>query len=390
MTFTFDQPIERRNTGCMKWGTYGEDVLPMWVADMDFRSPEPVVQALLRRVEHGVFGYAHPTVELAAVICDRMQRLYNWAVSPDQIVFLPGVVSAINVACRAFGESGDGVLVQTPVYPPFLSAPANHSLALQTAPLIPVVQDHAIRYEIDYEAFEVVIAPRTRLFILCHPHNPTGCEYSPEQLTRLAETCMRHGVIIVSDEIHCELLLGGTRHTPMASLEPEFANHCITLMAPSKTFNIPGLNCCFAIVPNPEHRRRLTQAGAGIVPTMNALGLTAALAAYRDGGAWLAALLDYLTANRDLLVDYIGKLLPTVRTTIPQATYLAWLDCRDAGLPGNPFEFFLHKAKVALSDGAAFGPGGQGFVRLNFGCPRSQLVEALERMNVALIDNGSL
>jgi cysteine-S-conjugate beta-lyase len=384
MSINFDQVIERRNTGCAKWQTYGEDVLPMWVADMDFRSPEPVIQALRERVEHGVFGYAAPMPELTEVICARLQRMYGWTVTPEQIVYLPGVVSAINVACRAFGQSGEGVLVQTPVYPPFLSAPGNHGLELQAVELTRVEEAHTLRYEIDYGAFESAIAPRTRLFILCQPHNPTGQEYSPEQLTRLADICLRHDVLIVSDEIHGELMLGGTRHTPTASLAPEIAAHTITLMAPSKTFNLPGLGCSFAVVPNAEWRQRMAKASEGLVPLMNALGLIAALAAYHDGDEWRAALLEYLTANRDFLVNYVADKLPRIRTTVPQATYLAWLDCRDAGISGSPYEFFLHQAKVALGDGKAFGPGGEGFVRLNFGCPRSQLVEALERMRTAL------
>ena len=384
MTFDFDRPIDRRNTGSMKWQTYVEDVLPMWVADMDFKSPGPVIEALRQRAEHGVFGYALATTELTNVICDRMRRLYRWDVTPEQVIFLPGVVSSLNLACRAFVKPGEGILVQTPVYPPFLTAPANHSLVLQTAQLAAVVEAQVIRYEIDLEAFERAITPLTRLFILCHPHNPIGADFNPDQLRRLAEICLRHSVILVSDEIHCELLLGDTRHTPTATLNPEIADRCITLMAPSKTFNIPGLGLSFAIVTNPDLRTSLTKAGEGILPLMNVFGLTAALSAYRYGDEWLAALLQYLTANRDFLVNYLKENFHRVRTTVPQATYLAWLDCREAGIEGNPQQFFLENAKVALSDGVAFGPGGEGFVRLNFGCPRSQLFEALDRMRAAL------
>ncbi len=380
----WDQLIDRRNTGSMKWGNYEQDVIPMWVADMDFRSPEPVIQALHERVEHGVFGYTAPPAELAAVICERLARLYRWNVTPEQIVYFPGVVSTLNVICRAFGQPGDGVLVQVPVYPPFLSAPLNHGLILQTAELTPRVREHTLCYETDYDAFEAAITPQTRLFILCHPHNPIGRELEPAQLAQLAEICLRHNVLFVSDEIHGDLMLGGKQHIPPASLAPEIAERCITLMAPSKTFNLPGLGCSFAVVPQPEWRQRLARASEGIIPLINALGFTAALAAYREGGDWLAALLEYLTANRDFMVNYISDHLPSLRTTVPEATYLAWLDCRDAGLPSSPYEFFLQKARVALSDGAAFGPGGQGFVRLNFGCPRAQLAEALERMARAM------
>ena len=380
----WNQAIDRRNTGGIKWEHYEDGVIPMWVADMDFRSPEPVIRALHERVEHGVFGYTVAPKELTTVICERLARLYHWNVLPEQIVYFPGVVSALNVVCRAFGQPGDGVLVQAPVYPPFLSAPGNHGLALQTAELTLCLQDHTLHYETDYDAFEAAITPQTRLFILCHPHNPIGRELEPAQLARLAEICLRHDVLMVSDEIHCDLMLGRTQHTPLAALSPEIAGHCITLMAPSKTFNLPGLGCSFAIVPQAEMRQRLTKASEGILPLINALGFTAALAAYREGGPWLAELLEYLTANRDFMVDYIAGHLPTLRTTVPEATYLAWFDCREAGIPGNPYEFFLKQARVALNDGVAFGPGGQGFVRLNFACPRAQLVEALERMKQAL------
>jgi cysteine-S-conjugate beta-lyase len=381
--FNFDQLIERRGSGSIKWQYYDPDVLPMWVADMDFASPEPVLQALHARVDHGLFGYELPSTDLTEVICARLARLYGWAVSPEQIVYLPSLVTGINVACRAVGRPGEAVLVQTPVYPPFLTSPASHGLKLQTAELTPVVEGLSLRYEIDYAAFEAAITPETRLFMLCHPHNPTGSEYTPAQLTRLAEICLRHNVVMCSDEIHGELLLGDTRHTPLGALSPEVAAASITLMAPSKTFNVPGLSCSFAVVPQPELRERVNHACAGIVPHVNVMGLTAALAAYREGDEWLAALCRYLTANRDVMVNFVQRRMPELRMTVPQATYLAWLDCRTA-VPGSPYKFFLNQARVALGDGADFGPGGEGFVRLNFGCPRSRLMSALEKMEAAL------
>jgi cysteine-S-conjugate beta-lyase len=381
--FNFDQVIERRGSGSLKWQAYDSEVLPLWVADMDFASPEPVLQALHARIDHGLFGYEMPSADLTEVICARLARLYNWTVLPEQIVYLPSLVTGINVACRAAGRPGDAVLVQTPVYPPFLTAPGNHGLRLQTAELTPVVEGRTLRYEIDYAAFEAAITPETRLFLLCHPHNPTGFDYTPAQLSRLAEICLRHNLIMCSDEIHGDLLLGDTRHTPLGALSPEVAAASITLMAPSKTFNVPGLCCSFAVVPQRELRDRVNQASAGIVPWVNALGLTAALAAYREGDTWLVALRRYLTANRDLLVHFVQTRLPQLRTTVPEATYLAWLDCREA-VPGSPYEFFLNQARVALSDGDHFGSGGKGFVRLNFGCPRSRLLLALEKMEAAL------
>ena len=385
MLYDFDHAPDRRGADSLKWQRYG-DALPLWVADMDFVSPEPVLAALRERVAHGVFGYGAPPDELTATICARMAALYRWTVTPEQIVYLPGLVCGLNVACRAVGEPGDKVLVQTPVYPPFLAAPGNQDRQLLTAELTAETRDGRLYYTFDDAAFEAAIGPRTRLFILCHPHNPVGRMFGVEELHRLAAICERHNLVICSDEIHCDLLLDGRRHTPLATLAPEIAQRCITLMAPSKTFNIAGLGASFAIIQNPELRRRFKHAMRGIVPDANILGLNAALAAYRQGDGWLRELLIYLAANRDYLVDNIKRHLPGVRTTVPEATYLAWLDCRDAGLPGNPHEFFLNHAGVALNNGADFGPGGAGFVRLNFGCPRARLAEGLERMSAALAE----
>lgn len=383
MRHNFDIPPVRRDTDSLKWQRYG-DALPLWVADMDFVSPEPVLAALQERVAHGVFGYGAPPDALTETICARMAEHYRWTVTPEQIVYLPGLVSGLNVVCRAIGEPGDEVLVQTPVYPPFLSAPTNQDRRLLAAELTAEIRDGRLYYTIDDDAFAAAIGPRTRLFILCHPHNPVGRAFDATERTRLAAICERYDLAICSDEIHCDLLLDGRQHVPFATLSPEIARRCITLMAPSKTFNIAGLGASFAIIQNPELRRQFKHAMRGIVPDANILSLTAALAAYRHGGGWLRELLVYLAANRDFAADYIAHHLPGVRATTSEATYLTWLDCREAGIPGNPHEFFLKNANVALNDGAAFGPGGEGFVRLNFGCSRTTLAEGLERMRVAL------
>ena len=384
MPVNFDEVVDRRNTGSYKWSKYGPDVLPMFVADMDFRSPQPVVQALLKRVEHGVFGYEWPSDDLGKLICQRMEREYHWRVTPEQIMFLPGLVAGLNLICRAVGKQGDTAVMLTPVYPPFLSAPVNQFMTASTAQLREVRKGQTISYEIDYDAFEAAIQPNTSLFIHCHPHNPTGHEYTVAEMQRLAEICLRHKVVICSDESQCDLLMDGTRHVPMASLSPEIAAQCITLMAPSKTYNVPGLGCSFAIIQNPELLAAVTRAGSGFMPHVNALGLAAAAAAYSEGDEWLAELRTYLTGNRDTMVDYITENMPGISTTVPEATYLAWLDCSKAELPGNPYEFFLEKAHVALNDGPTFGPGGENFVRFNYGCPRAQMMEALERMKTAL------
>ncbi|HRF44319.1 MAG TPA: PatB family C-S lyase [Candidatus Competibacteraceae bacterium] len=384
MSHDFDQSPCREGTDSLKWQRYG-DALPLWVADMDFPAPEPVLAALHERVAHGVFGYGAPPIALTETLCARMANLYQWAVKPEEIVYLPGLVCGLNVACRAVGESGDEVLVQTPVYPPFLAAPGNQGRQLVTAELTAESRDGRLYYTIDPAAFAATISPRTRLFMLCHPHNPVGRAFDRAELSRLADLCERYDLTICSDEIHCDLLLDGRQHVPLATLGPEIARRCITLMAPSKTFNIPGLGASFAIIQNPELQQRFKQALRGIVPDVNILGMTATLAAYQHGSGWLRELLLYLAANRDYLVDIVVRSLPGVRVTVPEATYLAWLDCREVDLPGNPHNFFLKEAGVALNDGATFGPGGEGFVRLNFGCPRARLTEGLEQMRVALL-----
>jgi cystathionine beta-lyase len=357
----------------------------MWVADMDFPSPEPVVRALRERAEHGMFGYASPPAELVPLICRRMAELYSWEVTPEQVMFLPGLVSAINVLCRATGEPGDHVVTLTPAYMPFLSAPGNQGRVCDTFEM--TYEDHqdgTISYHLDLEGFAASLHPQTRLILLSQPHNPIGVEYDRETLARLAEICTERGIVICSDEIHCDLMLGDTRHTPTAALSPEIAANTVTLMAPSKTFNLPGLGCGIAIVPNEDLRKKILKAEAGIVPHVNAFGYVGAYAAYSEGGPWLEALRAYLTENRTTVVDYLAEYMPELRTTVPNATYLAWIDCRDAGIEGSPAKFFLENAKVALSDGSTFGANGAGFVRLNFACPRPMLLEGLGRMRNAL------
>ncbi len=385
MIYNFDKLTNRHDSDSVKWHYYGKDVLPMWVADMDFVSPRPVLDALHRRINHGVFGYGSDPTELTKLLCKRMSTLYNWDVKPKEIVYLPGLVCGLNAVCRAIGERDSGVLVQTPVYFPFLSAPGNQGRSLDVAQLTQVNQEDTVRHEIDFDAFEAAITPDTRLFILCNPHNPVGRSFTPEELRKMAEICERRDIIICADEIHSDLLFDNTQHTPIATLAPEIANRCITLFAPSKTFNIPGLGCSMAIVQNPKLRKQLARATNGIVPHVNLMGFTGALAAYKEGDEWLTQLLSYLEKNRNFVVEYVTHHLPGVRTTIPEATYLAWLDCSEAGIEGNPHEFFLKEAKVALNDGSLFGAGGENFVRLNFGCSRSTLEQALAQMKDALL-----
>ena len=383
-----DQMIDRRAANSIKWTLYDEDVLPLWVADMDFPTPAPVIEAMRQKLDTGVLGYEMAPPALRETVCERMERLYGWHLTPDDVVVIPGVVPGFNLAAHALCQPGDGLLMQTPVYPPIYSAPQWQKLERVEAPLTLVTHGHTLHYEVDTDAFEAAITPRTRLFLLCQPHNPIGQDFTAEQLAPLAEACLRHDVVICSDEIHSELLMGQARHTPIAVLSPEVAQRTITLVAPSKTFNLAGLGCAFAIIQNPELRQTYEQAGMGLMPHVKGLSMAGALAAMSTAtDEWLAHVRAYLTANRDAYVDYVVQHLPGIRTTVPEATYLAWLDCRDAGIQGSPYEFFLKEARVALNDGVPFGPGGEGFVRLNFACPRATLMEALERMRAALERN---
>jgi len=392
MKYNFDNIIERRTTNSIKWNKYPEDVLPMWVADMDFASPQPVLDAIQEKLPQGALGYEKPSQALLESVAARMDRLYGWKIEPDMVVATPGVVSGFNAAAKAVCGSGEGILMQPPVYFPFLSVHENLGLTRQVAPLVRVADGNLIQYRIDFDAFEAAIGSedaRTGMFLLCNPHNPTGNVFLKEDLSRLVEIYLRHDVVICSDEIHSELLLGGAQHTPIAMLSPEVAEQSITHIAPSKTFNTAGLFCGFAIIPNLEMRQRYQKAAEQMTFHVTSLGMVAAQVAFSGAcDDWLKELRAYLTSNRDFMTGYVQENMPGISLTVPDATFLTWLDCNsliEAGkITGSPFEFFLNEAKVALSDGAPFGPGGDGFVRLNFACPRSVLAEALERMRASL------
>jgi cystathionine beta-lyase len=381
MEYDFDQILDRRASESVKWGAYDEDVLPLWVADMDFISPQPVIQALQERVAQGVFGYPKEILQLRRIVVDWIAARYHWTVQPEDLVFIPGVVTGFNVASHALAVPGGNVLVQTPIYPPMLHTAQYAGMNLKTMELT-----HAPDgvYGIDQDAFETALDEQTRMFLLCNPHNPTGRVFRRDELERMAEVCLRKGVIICSDEIHCDLIFSGQTHIPIATLEDEVAQKTITLIAPSKTFNIAGLEFSVAIIQNPDLRSQYEKARKGLVGWPNLLGGIAAMAAYRDGLEWLEQVMAYLEANRNYLADTIRSEMPGIHMAKPQGTYLAWLDCRATGIEGNPYEHFLKNARVALNDGKMFGPGGEGFVRLNFACPRSLLAEALHRIRNAL------
>lgn len=371
--FDFDNVIDRVHSDSHKWQRYGKkDIIPMWVADMDFQAPPGVLHALHQRVDHGIFGYGAPSPELKTVVAAYLCDTYQWRVEREWIVWLPGLVTGLNVACRSWGRSGAGILTTVPVYPPFLTAPGLAGKRLQTTELI---YDHQ-RWGFDWDRLQRAIAPETAMFLLCSPHNPTGRVFTRRELETLADRCLASKLVICSDEIHCDLVLEpGCRHIPTATISPEVEDRTITLMAPSKTYNIPGLGCAFAVISNPKLRRRFKKAMAGIVPHVNVLGFVAAQAAFESGQPWLSHLLDYLRENRNRVFDWVHQ-RDELEMARVEATYLAWIDARSIQ-ETNPTTLF-ESGGVGLSDGAAF--GAPGFARLNFGCPRTLLETALERM----------
>jgi cystathionine beta-lyase len=383
MPHNFDTPINRRDSDSAKWNWFDPDVLPMWVADMDFQSPEPIIRALRERVDHGVYGYTIDSPELREILVERLRTRHQLEVAPDHLLFLPNLVVGLNIVARAVGERGDSVLLSTPIYFPFLNAIAAQERVVNDVPLAQTRTNGLLHYEIDFDALEAAITPQTKLLMLCNPHNPVGRVFTRAELERLADVCLRHDLIISSDEIHCDLVYQPESHISIASLAPEIAARTVTLLGPSKAFNLPGLGFGAAVVPNDDLRQKIQQIGWSTGEHAYTMGIVAAVAAYRDGQSWLDELVAYLRANRDALVEYVNTHLPDVATTCPEGTFLAWLDCRDLGLE-NPFQFFLDKARVGLTDGAPFGKGGEGFVRLNFACPRSTLMDGLERMRAAL------
>jgi cystathionine beta-lyase len=387
MRYDFNHVPNRRPTDSVKWNQYDADVLPLWVADMDFPVAEPIQRALRERIEHGIYGYPDvfskrkTITELQDLIVERLQRLYCWQVSAEEILFMPGVIVGLNLTCQSLAAAGGNILVQTPVYPHILHAAQNAGMESHNAMLEQCKDGH---YEINWETFETGLNKKTKLFILCNPHNPVGRVFRKDELEHMAELCLKRKVVICSDEIHCDLLFKGKRHTPIASLDKEIAQNTITLMAPTKTFNIAGLQCSFAIVQNQELRKNLEQSIKKLGVWVNLFGLTATLAAYRDGQEWLDQVLHYLEGNRDYLYDFVHDQLPILQMVKPEGTYLGWLDCRNAHIQGDLCEFFIKEARVALNEGSTFGKGGEGFVRLNFACTWVVLSQAMERMKAAL------
>lgn len=377
MPFDFDTVIDRRGTDSMKWGRYGdEDIIPLWVADADFASPPAVLEALHARVDHAVFGYADPDKAATEAVVAMLAEEHDWRIEPDWITFTPGLVVAINLCCRMLEDDQPGVLTVVPIYPPFLMAPRFTNRESQTVELA----DTGDRYAFDFDALEAAINDRTGMFMFSNPQNPTGRVHTREELERIGEICVKHDLFVCADEVHCDLVLDEEKsHQPFATLSPEFAARSITLMGPSKTYNLAGMMCAFAIIPDPALRRRFRRVARGIVTEINTFGYTACRAAYRECAEWRQDLVSYLRANRDLVEARVAEFAGVSMKHV-EATYLAWLDCRQGGWK-NPVEHFK-AAGVELSDGTLFGM--PGFARLNFGCPRATLEEGLERISRAV------
>jgi cystathionine beta-lyase len=400
MKYDFDREIDRKGTQSVKWEFvpdevkqlgiiptnqfFGEDrILPMWVADMDFPAPQPVIEALEARARHGIFGYTAPTEAYFQAVVDWMHRRHGWEIESDWIVTTPGVIPGLNALVRTFVPKGEKVIIQPPVYHPFYYAVQNNHRVLAFNPLI--YENHT--YTMDFADLEEKVKdPQVKMLVLCHPHNPVGRVWTKEELTRLGEICLAHDVLVVSDEIHCDLLYRGIKFTPYGSIRKEFAQNAVICTAGSKTFNLAGLHHSNLIVPNPELRKQFvtTLRSIGMFGS-NIFGMLALETAYNEGEEWLEQLLDYLDANRQYLEEYIAEHIPQIKVVHPEGTYLVWLDCRALELEKDELQAFMReKARLYLDEGYIFGPEGEGFERVNIACPRAILADALERIKAAV------
>jgi len=386
MNFNFDRLVERKGSSCIKWdgmekflGT--RDALPMWVADMDFLTPEYITEALTKRVNHGVFGYPLREEGYFTSLMDWLTRRHQWQVKREWISFCPGVVPAVNMAVLAYTEPGDKIITQPPVYFPFFTAVTDHNRTLVYNQL--VMKNG--RLCMDFENLEMLAKEGAKMLILSNPHNPGGSVWTKEELTQMSEICLKYNILIISDEIHCDLIFRPFKHTPVASLSHEISMQTITTVAPSKTFNLSGLSTSSVIIENDSLRRKFSvqldhlHIGGG-----NIFGNIASEEAYQHGDVYVDELMEYLALNIETLEDFVSKQLPEIKVIRPESTFLVWLDCREMGLNDEELNnFFLRKAKVGFNPGVMFGPGGEGFMRMNIGCPKATLVEALEQIKDA-------
>ncbi|MFJ7366397.1 MalY/PatB family protein [Peribacillus frigoritolerans] len=384
----FEEQINRENSGSAKWdknfltSLYGrEDVLPMWVADMDFPSPEGIQKALMERLNHPIFGYTVPSETVFTEIQSWLKDRHSWQIDTKWISFSSGVVSAIGTTIQAFTNPGDKILLQSPVYTPFFDMIKNNDREVVNSPLI-IEKD---RFEIDFNDFEDKLKSGVKLFLFCSPHNPGGRIWTKDELLRIGELCEKYDVVIVSDEIHADLFHSTSRHYPIGSLSEKLADMTVTLMAPSKTFNIAGLQASFLITSNEKLQKQLQKAQTKLAfHGLNIFALTAMEAAYREGLEWLEDMIGYIEENIKVAEEFIAAEIPSLHVMHPEASYLLWIDCRDLGLTDTEIkDRLIHQGKLALEPGSKYGPGGEGFVRMNLGCSRSVLMDGLNRLKMA-------
>lgn len=384
MQHNFDELIERRGTECKKWNTYDADVIPMWIADTDFKCPQPVIDAMVKRAEHGIFGYPTNLNSFEQSIVNWQKKRFGWEVQTDWVEYTPAVIPAIVYAMYAFTNPGDNVVIQMPAYHPFHAIIPDNGRHILGNPLI-LREDGS--YDVDFENLEELLKKRkTTMFLLCSPHNPTGKCFTREELTKMSELCLKYNVFVVSDEIHSDIIYSGNQHIPYGSLSQAAADNCVVCVNPSKTFNIAGVRTGAAIIPN-RNNHDLFYAPLEALKAYGRtiFGTLPIEVSYNECEYYADQLLEYLEGNRKYLKEFLETKVPKIKMGNPQATYLMWLNCKELNLePKELQQFFLQKAKVAMNEGSTFGPGGAGFMRMNIACPRSRLVEALERIEKAV------
>jgi len=387
MTYNFDEIIDRRNTGSVKIdrckAIYGsEDVLPLWVADMDFRTPDFIFEAIRERCEHPILGYSMPPKDFYPSLIRWIKDHHQWDVNRQWIGFLPGIVPGLSFAVQSLTKTGDEIIVQSPVYYPFFHVVKNNNRNLINNPL----KKANGKYEMDFEDLESKITSKTKLFILCNPHNPGGRVWKSDTLKQLADICANHNIIVVSDEIHADMVLDGYKHTPFATVSENAAQISLTFMAPSKTFNMPGLISSSYIIPNSDLRSRFVDfMEASELTGGNIFAYAATVAAYEKGEEWRRQMLSYVQGNIDYVVGFLKTNIPQIKPMIPEASFLVWLNCEELGMDSDVlFEFFIKKAGLGLNKGTTFGPGGEYHLRLNVACSRLILNKAMEQLSKAV------
>lgn len=379
MKYNFDKLISRRGTDSYKWdSTNSEEVLPMWVADMDFHTAPVIVDALRHRVEHGIFGYTRVPDSYYEAVTDWFSRRHDWEINREWMIYTSGVVPAVSAIIKALTTPGDKVLVQTPIYNCFFSSIRNNGCEIVSSPL----QKMGDTYRIDFDDLEQKVADeKVKVMLLCNPHNPVGRVWMREELTRIGDICLRYGVTVVSDEIHCELIFPGHIYTPFASLSDEFLQHSVTCISPSKTFNMAGLQIANIVCADDDMRRKIDKAiNINEVCDVNPFGVIATIAAYNEGEEWLKQLLDYLHENYICMWNFCREYLPDFPITRLEGTYLVWMDCHALGIPSEELEQrLIEEVGLWLNSGTMYGVEGEGFMRWNIACPRARLLDGLER-----------